>query len=181
MVTRVLVLATITISLLLTGLTGTASAGYEHLLASESACPGQSDAAVAVAEQEKAMLCMVNFARRQSGVAPLSADALLMDAADRKAQDILRCQAFSHTACGREFTYHIKAVGYPFRTAGENIAWGSGSYGTVRRIMTGWLNSTGHRTSLLSASFADQGIGLVKGTFSGYAGAQIWVNQFAKR
>ncbi len=127
------------------------------------------------------MTCMVNVARRQSGVAALATDARLTDAADRKAQDIVRCQSFSHTACGRDFAFHIRAVGYPMTLAGENIAWGSGSYGTVRSRMSGWLASDGHRANLLNPRFADQGIAVLRTTFQGYSGAQIWVNQFGAR
>ncbi len=125
------------------------------------------------------MLCMVNYSRTRSGLPALSRSALLMDSADRKAQDMVRCGQFSHTACGLSFDQRIRDVGYRFSSAGENIAWGSGSYGTVRRIMTNWLNSTGHRNNILSRNYRAQGIGLVKGTFQGYSNAQVWVNHFA--
>ena len=48
------------------------------------------------------MRCMINFARRAAGVSPLlGTDSRLMTSAERKAADIVRCQQFSHTACGR--------------------------------------------------------------------------------
>jgi uncharacterized protein YkwD len=179
---RLLLVSLLVLSVLVATGVGTAQAsGYDHLLASEAACPRQGDVSLDAAAQEQVMACMVNFARRQSGRPALTTDARLQDAADRKAQDIVRCQQFSHTACGRDFAFHIRAVGYPMVAAGENIAWGSGRYGTVRSRMSGWLNSEGHRANLLGAQFTDQGIALVKATFLGRPGAQVWVNQFGAR
>ncbi len=125
------------------------------------------------------MLCMVNYARTRSGLTPLTRHALLMDSADRKAQDIVHCKQFSHTACGLAFDQRIRDAGYPAASAAENIAWGSGTYGAVRQIFTSWLNSTGHRNNLLAAGHRDQGIALIKTPFQGYTNAQIWVNHFA--
>jgi uncharacterized protein YkwD len=166
--------------------TGTASAAgsYDRLLAPTTKCAPQTDRAASVGAQEAAMTCLINYARQASGVKPLlSTNAKLTASADRKAQDILRCQQFSHTACGREFSFHMKAVGYATGCygTGENIAWGSGSYGTVRSIMSGWLNSTGHRTNILSPRFRDQGVALRTGRISGYSGAAVWVSHFGYR
>jgi uncharacterized protein YkwD len=158
-----------------------AAGPYDKYLAPTEKCTPQTDRSAAVDAQELAMRCMVNYARRAAGVSPLvGTNDKLMVSADRKAADIVRCQQFSHTACGRPFTYHMQQVGYATGCygAGENIAWGSGSYGTVRSIMSSWLNSDGHRANILNPRFKEQGVGLVIGTMSGYANAAVWVNQF---
>jgi uncharacterized protein YkwD len=158
-----------------------AAGPYDRYLAPTTQCTPQTDRSASVDAQELAMRCMVNFARRAAGVSPLvGTNTKLMTSADRKAADILRCQQFSHTACGRPFTYHMQQVGYATGCygAGENIAWGSGSYGTVRSTMSGWLNSDGHRANILNPRFREHGVGLVTGTMSGYPGAAVWVNQF---
>ena len=156
-----------------------AAATTAELLAPTSACSNQNDRKLSVDLQEQAMRCMVDFARTTSGLAPLPANAMLMDSADRKARDIVSCQQFSHTACGLSFTQRITDAGYAFRAAGENIAWGTGSYGTVRSVMSGWLSSSGHKANLLSATYREQGIALTIGTLKGRSGTRIWVNQFA--
>jgi uncharacterized protein YkwD len=161
-----------------------AQAAYEHLLAPTTKCTPQTDRSASVADQELAMRCMINYARRAAGVSPLlGTDGRLMTSAERKAADILRCQQFSHTACGRPFTYHQQQVGYATGCYGaaENIAWGTGSYGTVRSIMSGWLNSTGHRNNVLDPRYTAHGVGLVTGTLSGYAGAAVWVHHLGYR
>jgi uncharacterized protein YkwD len=128
-------------------------------------------------------LTMQRIARRTQGVPPLASARRLMVAADRKAADILRCDAFSHTACGRPFTFHMKSTGYAAGCygAGENIAWGSGPLGTVRSIMRGWLHSDGHRANLLDARYRQHGIALRTGSMSGYVGASVWVHQLGYR
>jgi uncharacterized protein YkwD len=171
-------------ALLVTAASAQAAGPYDSLLAPTTQCAPQTDRNASVAAQESAMACMINFARKAAGVTPaLVTNSPLMTSADRKAADILSCKQFSHTACGRPFAYHMKAVGYAVGCygAGENIAWGSGSYGTVRSIMSGWLNSTGHRQNILNRSFRDQGVALRVGTMSGYSGAAVWVNQFGYR
>src|SRR5829696_5091505 len=91
-----------------------AAAGpWDRLLAPAGTCGPQTDRSAGVRAQERAMRCMVTFARRAHGVKPvLARSSRMTHAADRKAADILRCGAFSHTACHRPFTYHIRASGY---------------------------------------------------------------------
>ncbi len=108
---------------------------------------------------------------------------MLNESAARKTADILFCQQFSHTACGRDFTFHIRAVGYPTGCwgAGENLALGSGSAGSVRSIMSGWLNSDGHRRNMLHTAFRDLGIGLRRGSYQGVPNVQVWVQHLGYR
>ncbi len=126
------------------------------------------------------MLCLVNHARGSRGLAPLTALNSLNRAADRKTGDILRCDEFSHEACGREFTYWMTHFGYHGCSEGENIAWGSGSLGTPRSIFRAWMHSQGHRENILGA-YEDTGIGLRTGALEGYAGAHVWTQEFGSR
>ncbi|MDQ3433148.1 MAG: CAP domain-containing protein [Actinomycetota bacterium] len=182
---RRLTLIALTTALLIATTGGTASAThYHHLLAPSTSCPNQTNASLTTTDQETAMRCMHNYARAKVGRSALRSNSLVANSSDGKSYDILRCQAFSHTACGRSMLYHFKRVGYTSCStwrAAENIAWGSGSYGTVRSRMSGWLHSDGHRKNILSSSYRDLGIGLKKGTFKGYSGAQIWTGHFGYR
>ena len=65
---------------------------------------------------------------------------------------------------------------------GENIAWGTGSFGTPRQTMNGWLHSTGHRENILTAAYAELGIGYLPAqNFHGYTGATLWSQEFGLR
>jgi uncharacterized protein YkwD len=152
----------------------------DQLIASPSVCPGQDDLDASVPSQEQTMLCMTNFARRQVGDASLSnADSLDWSATD-KSRDILRCNSFSHYACGRDFTFWMQRAGYMDARcwhAGENIAWGTGNYGTVHGIFKAWIYSPEHRDNILG-DYRQLGVGLRVGTIQGYRDAHVWTQHF---
>jgi uncharacterized protein YkwD len=143
-------------------------------------CSGQNDAGAPVTVQERTMRCLVNRARERRGLKPLAAPASLARAAARKSADILRCDEFSHEACGREFTYWIERSVYRGCREAENIAYGGGSYATPRSIFQMWMRSSGHRENILGP-YEDIGIGLQVGGLEGYAGAHVWTQQFGAR
>lgn len=155
----------------------------DRLLASEATCPNAGDAALPAAAQETAMLCLVRHARRLAKVPGPQAHPRLADAADRKAQDVLRCNEFSHTACGRVFSHHLRSVGYwtGCGAIGENLAWGAGRSASARAMMGAWLASEAHRRNLLSARYREHGIGLAVGRLQGRAGAAVWVHHLGAR
>jgi uncharacterized protein YkwD len=180
-VTKPLALIALTVAVLCVAGGGNAFAHhYDHLLAPGSRCANQTSPRASVATQEAAMRCMHNYARGRRGLRSLQTHASLVSSGGSKAADIMRCQQFSHNACGREAFYWVRRVGYTRGCwgAGENIAWGSGGLGSVRSIMSAWLHSTDHRNNLLRSRYRDQGAGLVKGHFGGYDGAQVWVMHF---
>jgi len=146
-------------------------------------CPGQNNGNAPTAVQESAMLCLVNQARKQRGLSPLAAPESLARAAARKSGDILRCDEFSHEACGRDFTYWMSRMGYARGTcwqAGENIAYASGSYAPPRSIFKLWMNSAGHRRNILGP-YEDIGIGLQVGELEGVSRAHVWTQEFGSR
>jgi uncharacterized protein YkwD len=150
----------------------------KRLTAPASACPNQTDPGLPEAKQERAMRCMVNYARQRAHRDGLDDVGRLDSSAGDKAADILRCNQFSHEACGRGFLYWIDRVGYTLTgcwRAGENIAWGSGELGTVRSIMKAWLRSPPHRVNMLSRSYDQFGVGLKVGDLAGTDGAHVWV------
>lgn len=146
-------------------------------IAPASACPNQTDPGAPVPAQLKAMRCLTNFARADRGLPPLAASAPLNGAAARKAADILRCDEFSHEACGREFTYWVERSSYRGGCLAENIAWGSGSLGSVRSIFSNWMRSPTHRRNIYGP-YEEIGIGLRVGQLEDFAGAHVWTQSF---
>jgi uncharacterized protein YkwD len=160
-------------------LPATAGARGASAIAPASACPHQTELGAAAGVQLKAMLCMTNFARRATGLPPLTRSRPLARAAAHKSADILRCDEFSHEACGREFTYWMQRFGYTRGcwSAGENIAYGTGDLGTVRSIFVDWMSSAGHRANILG-DFREIGIGRRVGSIEGADGAVVWTQDF---
>ncbi len=149
------------------------------LIAPVTACPDQTGAASA-AVQEQAMRCMTDFARARAGAGELSDSPQLDLSAAEKAADVLSCDSFSHTACDREFTYWIRQSGYLSESCwhvGENLAWGTGAYGTVRSIFQAWMRSPAHRHNILG-EYGDLGLSLQTGELGGLSGVEVWAAHF---
>jgi uncharacterized protein YkwD len=148
--------------------------------ASRVGCAGQGNAFAAATTQERAMLCLVNRARANRGLEALAAPESLAGSAARKSADVLRCDDFSHSACGRDSEYWPARFGYD-GCVGENIAYSFGAAATPRAIFRLWMNSTGHRENILRGSYDDIGIGLKVGTFQGSRDTHVWTQQFGIR
>lgn len=157
-------------------------ASASKLVAPAKLCPNLTakGGKAAMKRARRSMVCMMNFARKKKRLSRFRHHGKLDWSAGRKAKDILRCE-FSHSACGRDFAYWIKKSGYSGRSIGENIAWGSGSAGTVRKIFVAWMKSPPHRRAILNPGYRDVGPGVVKGQFQGYAGARVWVLHFGEK
>jgi uncharacterized protein YkwD len=152
----------------------------ENLMAPTSVCANQEALDASVTTQEQAMRCMTNFARRRVGLAGLSTASPLDWSAEDKSRDIIRCNSFSHEACGRSFTFWMQRAGYMRARcwrAGENIALGTGELGSVREIFRAWLNSAGHRENILG-NYHQLGIGLRIGAMDGRQEAHVWTQHF---
>jgi uncharacterized protein YkwD len=153
------------------------------LKAPDAICTGGEDPNAPIMIQEAAMECLVNYARQQAGLPRLNDSRKLDAAASNKAGDILRCNQFSHEACGRDFLYWVRRTGYLNSRcwwAGENLAWGTGSLGSARSVMKAWLRSPSHRANLLGSDYNQFGISLRAGGLSGSPDAHVWVNHFGR-
>ncbi|HET9163172.1 MAG TPA: CAP domain-containing protein [Solirubrobacterales bacterium] len=151
-----------------------------RLIAPPAACPGQTGAQVSTAAREQAMRCMTNFARRHAGRGRLGDAEDLDRSALDKVGDIVRCDSFSHYACGRQFTYWMQRVGYASGRCwrvGENLAWGIGELGSVRAIFRAWIHSPEHRANILG-HYSQIGIGLTVGRLDGHADVDVWAQHF---
>jgi len=149
------------------------------LIAPAAACPDQTGAA-SPAAQEQAMRCMTDFARSRAGLGELADSPQLDLSAEDKGADVLRCDSFSHTACGREFTYWIQQAGYLSEACwhvGENLAWGIGAYGTVRSIFRAWMRSPEHRRNILG-DYEALGLNRQLGELEGQADTVVWTAHF---
>jgi uncharacterized protein YkwD len=153
------------------------------LIAPDSACPSQDRLDAPAALQLAAMRCLTDYARLHAGLPPLGEVEQLDASAAAKSEDVLRCDDFSHFACGREFTYWMGETGYlsePCWRVGENLAWGSGEQGSAGSIFRAWLRSPSHRENILG-EFSQLGIGVRVGDLAGLGTVRVWSQHFGSR
>jgi uncharacterized protein YkwD len=124
---------------------------------------------------DSALLRAMNHVRSAHGLPDLRYDPHLQRAAVSHSRAMLASNSFTHGAFGsRMLEFDVS-----FSTAGENLAWGTGSYGAARAIVLAWLASPEHRANLLRPGFSRVGVGDVVGTFQGRGGAHVITADFA--
>ena len=127
----------------------------------------------------------INGVRRSHGLRPIAISKGLRAAAERHSRDMLWHGYFAHTSPTGSTLYR-RIVNSGFTRvgswgAGENLAWGTGTYGTPRTTVRMWLASPEHRANLLSRSWGWVGIGRRSGRFLGHSGAVVWTVDFGHR
>lgn len=162
-----------------------ATGAYDGYLAPASACPGNDAPTLLASEQVSAMLCLIDYARAQNGLPALERPSLLATSASSKADDIVNCDDFSHSACGKPMAAPFEQAGYtadPSAEVGENVAYGEDLLGSPRSIMRAWLESDGHRTNLLDERWREQGVASRKPpALLGLTANTVWVSHFGRR
>ena len=118
------------------------------------------------------MLNAVNAVRAQNGAAAVRACPALDRSAQGYAELMARTGTFSHTGPdGTQPWDRMRAAGYSYRAASENIAYG---YASVASVMDGWVKSSGHFANLISKSVTDAGFGQAADS----QGRIYWVQNF---
>ena len=143
--------------------------------------PAVSQAATKSAKRagsEQQVLVLLNEIRQQHGLSAFTASTQLRNAARFHSADMLQKGYFEHDsqneAWDARVSRYIKAP-----LLGEDIAWGSGSYGTPEGIVSQWMHSPTHRAIILTAGLHRVGLGVATGTFDGTPGAVMVTADFA--
>ena len=121
-------------------------------------------------QARKAILCLLNRERNQRGLKGLDTSSKLQATAQGHNAYMQKKSCFSHQCPGEaSLTGRLEKVnwltgGLNAWAYGENIAHGSGRFGTPENIVKQWMNSSGHRANILSNRFDEIGIGYSDGT-----------------
>jgi uncharacterized protein YkwD len=132
--------------------------------------------AVKLTSTERHLLALVNATRKAHGLPRLRPVASLERAARAHSRQMVAKDFFGHASYGGEsFAARIVRLGYTNAgysswTAGEDIAYGSGSAGTAKAIFRAWMHSTPHRRVILTRKYRDAGVGRASGTYAGVSG-----------
>ncbi|MBX4191651.1 MAG: CAP domain-containing protein [Candidatus Doudnabacteria bacterium] len=108
---------------------------------------------------QQEILDLVNLDRAQYGLPSLTLNPTLNLAALAKAEDMLSNNYFAHTSPAGTTPWHwLKAFGYNYTYAGENLAEG---YQAADELQKSWMASDTHRANILSPYYSDVGLAVV--------------------
>jgi uncharacterized protein YkwD len=95
---------------------------------------------------------------------PVKLSGTLARVAFGHADDMARHNYFEHQdLAGHSPAERVRAVGYPEKLVGENIAYGPQ---TAEEVVQGWLDSPGHCENIMDPRFAEMGIAYAAGKSS---------------
>lgn len=125
---------------------------------------------------EAQVLALTNQERAKAGCGPLRTNSSLTRAAEAHAADMVDQHYFAHDSLdGRSPFDRMKAAGFKGGAMAENIAVG---YTTAAAVLTGWMNSAGHRANILNCTYTMIGIGYDSGQVKPDWGNGSWVQDF---
>jgi uncharacterized protein YkwD len=115
-------------------------------------------------DAEAQMLTLVNRARAENGLEPVTVDPTIRDVARAYSTTMFQQGFFAHIdQQGATPFDRMRAGGATFRAAGENLALAP----TVQIAHDGLMNSPGHRANILNARYRRIGIGVADGGMHG--------------
>jgi len=127
-----------------------------------------------ITTMEDEVTALINKERGKAGCVAVRTDERMRTAGRAHSADMAKNNYFSHTGRdGSSFVDRLERAGYPRDgAAGENIAYG---YTTAQAVVTGWMNSEGHRKNILNCSAKATGVGLAYRGTSAY-----WTQLFGR-
>ncbi len=154
--------------------------GGSAYLAPAAACAGANNRTASPEVQQRAVTCLVNWARARHRQGRLSASHSLQRAAALKGHGVASCRQISHTPCGSDAAAPMRRSGYAYTRFGENLYVGALGSASAQEVVAAWLQSPGHRANILNPGFRDVGAALVRADGIFYAGAAVvWIAAFA--
>lgn len=128
--------------------------------------------------RESNMLKDINHERTTRGLRALKSDAKLVAEARHHSVWMLEHSYFQHDEPPKSFRALMHEIG-PRQRYAQNIAWGTGSYGTAVYLVRTWMASHYHRLNILNPSLRRIGVGVVVGNFEGNKGASMATTTFS--
>jgi uncharacterized protein YkwD len=125
-----------------------------------------------LSDDEQKVLDLVNKERAKEKLPPLKVDEKLCKAARGHAANMARQGKLEHILDGKRPGQRIEAAGYRFLECGENIFLASKN--NPARVVAGWMESRGHRESILSKDFTETGLGIARTAGGDYYFAQVF-------
>ena len=111
------------------------------------------------------LINLTNQERQKNGLQELKLNPVLVNAATKKAADMINKNYWAHTSPeGKTPWSFFKEVEYQYLYAGENLAR---DFQDSDSVIKAWMNSPTHRDNILSSRYRDIGIVVIHDTFQG--------------
>jgi len=129
-----------------------------------------------------AIIRLTNEFRKSEKVSDLKSSKKLNEIAQAHADNMARQDKYGdsdkngHVLDDKKLVDRLKAAGYKYRAAGENVGCGRVLDNPIEAIMDGWKNSPSHRENLARAMFTEMGAGVAQGK----SGRWYFVQVFGK-
>lgn len=108
---------------------------------------------------------LTNNSRVRNNLYPLAVNQLLVEAANKKAEDMANKGYFSHiTPDGKAPWYWLDLVGYKYSYAGENLAV---NFSESDQVLSAWMQSPLHKANIIKKEYTQIGIGTAQGIYQG--------------
>jgi uncharacterized protein YkwD len=134
---------------------------------------GTPAVAVASGSEDAQLFSLTNSDRTSNGVHSLTLSGTLQNIGEGasyncngirvsgRSDDMIRRNYFAHPilGCGQLVFSMMQAFGVHYRSAGENIGWVSGSSSPASYINSAFMNSSDHRSNILSRNYTELGVG----------------------
>jgi uncharacterized protein YkwD len=126
-----------------------------------STAPTSTAPAAGLTALEQDAFNRINAERAKAGCAALTVDPKIQAVARAHSEDMRDRNYFDHaTPEGVSPAQRLTQGGVSWRSMGENIARGQRDAATV---VTGWMNSSGHRANIVNCGFKTSGLGVATG------------------
>jgi len=118
-----------------------------------------SDESYSLQKLADEVFALTNSEREKAGLPAYKRDAALTKTAETRAAELIKlCVETHERPDGRPFYTAFDENNVKYYLAGENIAMGQRS---AREVVEDWMNSPGHRASILAKDFSRMGTGVV--------------------
>lgn len=108
---------------------------------------------------------LTNQERLKQGLAPLTINPTLSQAAQMKAGDMFAFNYWAHNSpSGRTPWDFFKQAGYRYVYAGENLAR---DFQNSEAVVEAWMNSSSHKDNIVNGKYREIGLAVVNGTLGG--------------
>ncbi len=112
---------------------------------------------------EQDIIDQSNKIRLKEQLNKLEPNHLLIEAAQKKAEDILKYNTFEHNFNDSSFSDWVKETKYDYYYVGENLAI---DFLVTEKVINAWMKSETHKANLINKNFTEIGVAVVDGKFN---------------